>query len=88
MSTILEATYTGSECNTKKMNSVNKSRKQLTRAVTLVAIVALLIAQSVVVPTVEARYLPTRSNIDQAKRQEIKEILRLVSVLLIFFGGK
>lgn len=50
-----------------------------TRLLTLVAIVVVLIFQSVIVPTAEARYLPTRSNVDQLKRQEIKEILRLVS---------
>lgn len=58
----------------------HQQQQSLTRLVTLFAIVAVIIAQSVLfVPTAEARYLPTRSNVDQLKRQEIKEILRLVS---------
>jgi len=51
---------------------------QLVRTVTLCALVALIFAQCVLVPSVSARYLPTRSNTDQVRRQEIKEILRLL----------
>lgn len=64
----------------KHQHHHHQQQQSLTRLVTLFAIVAVIIAQSVLlVPTAEARYLPTRSNVDQLKRQEIKEILRLVS---------
>lgn len=63
----------------KKSTSKKVQPQSVTRMVTLFAIVVVIIAQSVIVPTAEARYLPTRSNVDQLKRQEIKEILRLVS---------
>ena len=63
-----------------KQVKVHQQQQSLTRLLTLFAIVAVIIAQSVIVPAAEARYLPTRSNVDQLKRQESKEILRLVSV--------
>lgn len=63
----------------KHQHHHHQQQQSLTRLVTLFAIVAVIIAQSVLlVPTAEARYLPTRSNVDQLKRQEIKEILRLL----------
>lgn len=76
----------------KNMQEEKKSSKKVqpqsvTRLLTLFAIVVVIIAQSVIVPVAEARYLPTRSNVDQLKRQEIKEILRLVSRVLLAAKG-
>ena len=51
------------------------------------AIVVIILNVTLFMPIVSARYLPTRSN-DQLRRQEIKEILRLVSgylFIIIFF---
>ena len=45
-------------------------------ALALLAIVALIVLPG---NGVCGRYLPTRSNVDQARRAQMKEILRLVS---------
>lgn len=56
---------------------------QLHKVVMLVVIVALVMGDTFLVPMVSARYLPTRSNVDQARRQRIKDVLRTVSRVLL-----
>ena len=51
---------------------------QFSRLFAIMAIVVIILNVTLLMPKVSARYLPTRSN-DQLRRQEIKEILRLVS---------
>lgn len=55
-----------------------ESKSQISRFFTMMVILAIIINVVILIPNVSARYLPTRSN-DQVRRQEIKEILRLVS---------
>ncbi|KAH7645688.1 uncharacterized protein LOC124496298 [Dermatophagoides farinae] len=58
-------------------SSSSSSSSQCSRLFAIMAIVVIILNVTLFMPIVSARYLPTRSN-DQLRRQEIKEILRLL----------